>query len=492
MVFRQFFLEGLGCLSYMIGCSQMGLCAVVDPQRDVDGYLQVAQSYGLRITHIFDTHLHADHVSGNRELAARTGATIYLPAQAEAAFKHQPLHNGDEVNIGTVTLRAIHTPGHTPEHMCLAVIDHTRGPEPWFLLTGDFLFVGDIGRPDLLGEAEMRQLADQMYTSLFDRLSALDDGLEVFPGHGAGSLCGRNMNAKLSTTLGFERRFNPALQPRSRQEFIAWLTQDLPPQPANVPYIKQLNRQGPPILGELYRPKPLTAQAVRDLLRGQGPAPVILDVRSPAEFAAGYMPGALNVPVSNGQFATRAGWFIPPERPIVLIVGREAEADRATRALARVGYDRVIGYLVNGITAWRALGLPTASLALWTPERLRSEALTRQGEPLPGVTIVDVRDRSEWQQGHIPGAVHIPLAELAQRTDELNPFRPTAVICASGTRSSTAASLLTARGFKHVANVMGGMEGWEAAGYPVVIDADDQKGVSSVAPHLPSSWQTDV
>lgn len=479
MVFRQFFLEGLGCLSYLIGCSQTGVCVVVDPQRDVDGYLQVAQSYGLRITHIFETHLHADHVSGNRELAARTGAMIYLPAQARASFEHQPLNDGDEVTIGTVTLRAIHTPGHTPEHMCLAVIDRTRGPEPWFLLTGDCLFVGDVGRPDLLGEEEMRQLAGQMYQSLFSRLSELEDGLEVFPGHGAGSLCGRSLSAKLSTTLGFERRFNPALQPRSRQEFIAWLTHDLPPQPANVPYIKQINRQGPPILGELYRPKPLTAQAVRDLLRGGESRPVILDVRSPAEFAAGHLPGALNVPVSNGQFATRAGWFIPPDRPIVLIVGREAEAERAMRALARVGYDHVLGSLVNGIAAWRALGLPTAWLALWTPERLRSEALTRQGEPLPGITIVDVRDPSEWQQGHIPGAVHIPLAELGQRAAELNPFRPTAVICASGTRSSTAASLLAARGFKHVANVMGGMEGWEAAGYPVVRDEGERRDALS-------------
>lgn len=467
MFFRQFFLDGLGCISYLIGCDETGMAAVVDPQRDVDGYLQVAQAHGLRITHVVETHLHADHVSGNRELAARTGAAIYMPAYADVRFEHRPLRDGDQVEVGTVALRALHTPGHTPEHVCLAVIDRTRGPEPWFLLTGDCIFVGDVGRPDLLGQDEMRQLAAQMYDSLFGCLLRLDDGLEVFPGHGAGSLCGRSMSAKLSTTLGFERRFSEALQPRSREDFIAWLRHDLPPQPANVSYIKKLNRDGPPVLGELHRPRSLSAQAVRDLI---GEGSIVLDARSPSEFAAGYLPGAINIPLSSGQFATRSGWFIAPEQPIILVVGRDADAERAARALARIGYDQITGYLFNGVAAWRALGLPTASLALWTPERLRSEAFARGGQPVPGITVVDVRERSEWQQGHIPGAVHIPLSQLPLRAAELNPSHPTAVICGSGVRSSTAASALAARGFAHVANVIGGIEGWKAAGYPVAND----------------------
>ncbi len=481
MIFRQFFIEGLGCASYLIGCGSTGVCAIVDPQRDVEGYLHTAQAHGLHITHVIETHLHADHVSGNRELAARTGATIYMPARAGATFDHVPLDDGDELNVGSVTLRALFTPGHTPEHLCLAVIDRTRGPEPWFLLTGDFLFVGDVGRPDLLGQDETRQLAGQMYDSLFGRLLQLDDGLELYPGHGAGSLCGRNMSAKLSSTLGFERRFNEALQPRPREAFIRWITSDPPPQPANVAYIKQLNREGPPILGELRRPKPLTAQVVHDLV--QNPAPgfsqvaLVLDTRDPVEFAAGHLPGALNVPLSSDQFATRAGWLIPPGKAIVLVVGRgdgererdSREAERAARALARVGHDQVAGYLFNGVAAWRALGLPVLSIALWTPERLRNEAFEpgQSSAPRGDLTVLDVRESSEWRAGHIPGAVHIPLGQLAQRLTELNPARPIAAICTSGVRSSTAASLLAAQGFKRVTNVMGGMDGWQAAGYPV-------------------------
>jgi hydroxyacylglutathione hydrolase len=330
----------------------------------------------------------------------------------------------------------------------------------------------------------MRALARQMYDSLFGRLLRLDDGLELFPGHGAGSLCGRNMNSKLSTTLGFERRFNAALQPRSREDFIAWLTGDLPPPPANSAHIKRLNREGPPVLGELLRPKSLTAQAVRDLIGGrvsgvsdQREKAIVLDTRDPAEFAAGHVPGALNVALSSGQFATRSGWLIAPEQPIVLVVGREADAERAARALARVGYDRIAGYLYNGVAAWRALGLPMASLALWTAERLRSELGGQQKEShsvtadhWPLITVLDVREPSEWRASHIPGAVHIPLGQLPQRIAELSLARPTAVLCASGTRSSSAASLLAARGFRQVANVIGGLEGWQKAGYPVTDD----------------------
>ena len=289
MFFKQFSLDGLACQSYLIGDGDSAV--VVDPQRDVDMYLETAREHGMTIRHVIDTHLHADHVSGNTELAQRTGARLYIHPAAQAGYPHLPLAEGGEVRAGAVLLRALFTPGHTPDHISLAVTDSSRSDEPWFVLTGDWVFVGDIGRPDLLGEAAARRLAGQMFESLHAQLPALPDSAELYPGHGAGSLCGRAMSAKLSSTVGFERRFNPSLGIADKQAFIDALTTDLPAQPPNVPYIKQLNRDGPPVLGELAA-RHLGLAKVRARLK-QGA--VLVDTREPAAFGAGHARGALNI-----------------------------------------------------------------------------------------------------------------------------------------------------------------------------------------------------
>jgi len=425
----------------------------VDPQRDVDIYLDEARVKGVNITHIIETHLHADHVSGNLELAARTGAQIYMHENAHAAFPHVALTDGAEVAVGTVKLRALFTPGHTPEHITLAVTDTSRSQEPWFILTGDFLFVGDVGRPDLLGEEASRNLASQLYDSIHNRLLQLPDGLEVYPGHGAGSLCGRSMSAKLSTTVGFERQFNYALQISAKNEFISLMTTDLPSQPPNVPFIKKLNREGPPILGEL-KAQPLSAAKARRLLKDGA---VVVDTRSPTAFGAGHVKGALNVHLASSQFATRLGFLVSPESTIIFVARHEAECLNAMRAATRVGLDHHAGFL----TAAEARKLPQERLPQLKVSGL--DALLKGGE----ITVLDVREKSEYDAGHVPGARLLPLGQLSARLAEVPVGRPLAVMCASAMRSSSAGSFLQRNGFKDILNVEGGFDAWQAASLPV-------------------------
>ena len=450
MFFKQFSVDGLACQSYLIG--DAGVAVVIDPERNVDDYLTTAAAQGFHITHILETHLHADHVSGNTELAARSGAQIYIHPTAAAAFA-RPLNGGDELTIGAVKLRALFTPGHTPDHVCLTVTDTTRSTEPWFMLAGDTLFVGDVGRPDLLGAEATRQLANQMYDSLHKQLLPLPDGLEVYPGHGAGSLCGRAMSAKLSTTLGFERKFNHALQIAERNEFVQALTSHQPSQPPNVPFIKQLNRAGPPLLGARVAHK-LSASTVRNLLK-QGA--LLVDTREPEAFGAGHVKGALNVVASSNQFATRLGFLAPPHAAVVL-VARDAEACvSAMRAASRVGVDDVRGF----ITAAAAKKLSQEKLAQWNPVR----ALAAQSDA--HFMLLDVREQSEYEAGHAPAAWLIPLGQLPTRLTELPVAQPIAVMCAGGIRSSSAASFLRHKGYAQVVNVSGGFEAWQKAGLPV-------------------------
>ncbi len=451
MYFKQFSLDGLACQSYFIGDDDAAV--VVDPQRDVDIYVTEARERGFAIRHIVETHVHADHVSGNTELAARTGATIYMPAKAGATFPHASLGDGDEIRVGAVILRAIFTPGHTPEHIALVVTDTTRSNEPWFALTGDFLFVGDVGRPDLLGAAETRALATQLYDSLHSRLLDLPDGLEVYPGHGAGSLCGRAMSAKLSTTVGFERRFNYALQVDDRRQFVEMMTSDLPTQPPNVPYIKRLNCEGPPVLGQLAARR-LSAPQVRRLI---GKGAVVVDTRSSAAFGTGHVRGALNVHLSSRQFATRLGFLVSPESAMIFIARAGAEALGAMRAATRVGLDHHAGYITPG----EAAKLPQVRLAQLTVNQLYG-AMQKHA-----AAVLDVREKSEYDLGHVPGAQLIPLGQLPARLAELPTGSPLALICASGQRSSSAASHLLRHDVPQVLNVIGGFETWTAAGLPV-------------------------
>ncbi len=461
MYIEQYFIEGLGCASYLVGCESQGVAAVIDPDREVGKYLATAERRGLRITHIIETHLHADHVSGNTDLAARTGARILLHAAAAAQFPHQALEHGDVIELGKVRLEVRHTPGHTPDSVSLLVTDLARAAEPWAALTGDTLFVGDVGRPDLVGADAAQALAADLHASLFDGLLPLEDGLLIYPGHGAGSLCGRAIGSVRSSTLGFERKHNPALEPRSRAEFIQFATSDLPEQPGNHQRIKAINRQGPRPLGEV-QPRPL---ALTDALPYFQRGAAMLDLRPKDEFVRRHVPGAVHLEADD-QLSNRIGFVLPPDVPLVLVLAGAADYPRVVYALARVGYEIVAGYLADSLDAWEAMGLPVTSgdVRDLEPAEL-SQLLTSPNGDRP--LVLDVREPWEFRQGHVPGSLLIPLGELMSRVGELNPEQPVAVICASGSRSQSAAALLAQKGFKAVYNVRSGMGGWRARGLRV-------------------------
>ena len=461
MYIEQFFVEGLGCASYLVGCEAHGVAAVVDPDRDVQKYIDAARSRGAAITHIIETHLHADHVSGNTDLAQRTGGEIYIHEAAQAQFPHQPLKTGQELWLGNVRLDVLHTPGHTPESITLLVSDTTRGQEPWLALTGDTLFVGDVGRPDLVGAGAARQLAEEMHASLFDQILKLDDSLLVYPGHGAGSLCGKSIGSMRSTTLGYERKFNPALAPRDKTEFIEFATSDLPEQPGNHLRIKEMNRRGPAPLGEI-QPRPLSIRAaIPHFQRGAG----MLDARPKEQYVERHVPGAVHLQADD-QLSNRVGFVLPPELPLVLLVQDEAAYRQVVYSLARIGYENVIGYLAEDLAAWEALGLPVTSGDI---EDIYPEELQALLEPTNGdrPVVLDVREPWEFRQGHVPGAVLIPLGQLAHKVEELDPDRPVAVICATGNRSQSAAALLGQKNFKKIYNVATGTSGWARQGLPL-------------------------
>ena len=453
MYFKQFYLGCLAQASYMIGAE--GEAAVVDPRRDVETYLEEARAQGLTIRHVIETHLHADFVSGHRELAERTGARIYFGAKADAAFPHVAVREGDEVRMGPVNLRFLETPGHTPESVSILVFDRAVSEEPQAVLTGDTLFIGDVGRPDLLGaRMSAGELAGMLYDSLHGKLLALPDSVAVWPGHGAGSLCGRNISSETSSTIGQQRRFNYALQPINKEEFVRMMTTDLPEAPAYFGRDVEANRGGAAALGELPAPARLSPAEVEERRRSGA---VILDTRPSAEFGAAHVPGALHVGLS-GQFASWAGIVLPAGRLVVLVAEDAERVAEARTRLARVGIESVAGFLDGGIVAWDAAGLPLAK----TEQVSVDELAARIADRAEGQTV-DVRRPGEWAAGHIAGAVHIPLAELGLRAGEIDSSRPVHVICAGGFRSSIATSLLEQQGFTHIVNVVGGMTAWIAA-----------------------------
>lgn len=463
MYAQQFFVEGLGCSSYLVGCEAHGVAAVIDPDREVNKYIEAARGRGLQITHVIETHLHADHVSGNTDLAERTGADIYLHELAQAEFSHRPLKDGDTLMLGNVRLNVRHTPGHTPESISLLVTDTTRAQEPWMVMTGDTLFVGDIGRPDLVGADKARDLAKSMYKSLFNGLLTLDDHLLIYPGHGAGSLCGKSIGSMRSTTLGYERKFNPALSERSQEEFIEFATSNLPEQPGNHQRIKTMNRQGPKALGEV-KARPLSIEkAIEYFQRGAA----MLDTRAKEDYVAKHVPGAVHIPADNNQISNRISFVLPPNLPIVLVVDDEQVYEQVVYSLARVGYEQsVMGYLKQGLQAWEEYGLPLTSGDILdiTPQDLNDLLINGNGNR---PVVLDVREPWEYRQGHVPGAVLIPLGELVQRVEELDPGKPIAVICATGSRSQSAAALLGQKNFKTIYNVLNGTSGWARQGMPL-------------------------
>ena len=457
MYFEQFYLGCLAHASYLLASE--GEAVVVDPQRDVELYLKAAADQGVTIRHIFETHLHADFVSGHKELAARTGARIYMGAQANAAFPHVPVSDGFELKFGKASIRVLETPGHTPESICLVVTDAEKSADPWAVLTGDTLFIGDVGRPDLSPKHTPAQLAGLLYDSLHRKLMTLPDKVLVYPAHGAGSLCGKNMRAERSSTIGTERLTNYALQIKSREEFIQTLTSNLPARPEYFAKDAEINRTGAAALSDLA---PLRAVAPKELQRMLNDGEIALDVRSGDEFAAGHVPGSVNIALS-GQFASWAGTVLGLASHPVLIADTEQQTEEARLRLARVGIEALNGYLQGGVAGWNAAGLPIATTLQISPQEL--QAKLQSGE----VQVLDVRREPEWDAGHIESATWWPLDNFKVSPPEIDHEAPLAVHCKGGYRSMIASSLLERAGFKNVLNVAGGFDAWQAANLPVVM-----------------------
>jgi hydroxyacylglutathione hydrolase len=456
MYFEQFYLGCLAHASYML--ASQGAAVVVDPQRDVDIYLKTAEEHGLQIRHIFETHLHADFVSGHKELAARTGAKIYIGARAGASFPHVDVQDGFELRVGKALIKALETPGHTLESICLLITDEEKSSKPWAILTGDTLFLGDVGRPDLSKTHTPGQLAGMLYDSLHHKLLALGDEVLVYPAHGAGSLCGRNMRAERSSTIGTERLTNYALQIKSRDEFIRQLTANLPARPEYFLQDAEINRQGAPTLANLPELPPISAVELKSMLDN---GIVTLDVRPGDQFAQGHVPGSINIALS-GQFASWAGTVLGlSARPVLIAESREHVSEARLR-LARVGIEDAMGYLKGGgVEGWKEAGLGLAELPQITVQALQHRL---QGH---AVQVLDVRREPEWHAGHIEGATWWPLDNFKISPPEIDRDRPVAVHCKSGYRSMIACSLLQRAGYQNVTNVIGGFDAWQQANLPV-------------------------
>ncbi len=460
MYFKQFYLGCLAHASYLIGSE--GEAAVVDPQRDVDQYIAEAEANGLKIKYVIETHLHADFVSGHRELSDRTGAEIVFSEKAGATFPHHPVRDGDEIKVGKVDLAILETPGHTPESISVLVTDGDLSDQPLKILTGDTLFIGDVGRPDLAGGKGYTPqiMAGMMYDTIHEKLLKLPDEVEVYPAHGAGSMCGRNMSKETSSTIGEQKKLNYALKPMTRDEFVRMMTADLPEAPGYFAQDAEINRQGAAALEALPRPARLTPEEVSELIAKGG---VVLDVRSAAEFGARHVPRSFNIGL-EGQFAIWSGCLIPMKSTIVIVAESDEKVDEAVMRLARVGLESVEGFLGGGVDAWRAAGFELATVRQVSVDELKD--LIHQNHDLQ---VLDVRRPPEYTSGHVPRAVHAPLSSLEQTALQLplDPDKPTAVICAGGYRSSAATSILEQRGFTNLINVTGGTDAWINAGCEV-------------------------
>lgn len=450
----------LGCLahaSYLV--SSEGVAAVIDPQRDVDIYIEAAAKEGLKIEHVIETHLHADFVSGHHELAQRTGATIYLGEGSGAGFAHAAVKDGDVVEFGRCRLEFLQTPGHTIESVCVVLTDLDAADRPQAVFTGDTLFVGDVGRPDLSPNHTPQQLAALLHQSLTEKLLKLPDDVEVLPAHGAGSLCGRQMGPERSSTIGRERRFNYALQVGSRDEFISLLTDSLPAKPEYFQRDVELNRRGAAPIRDL---PPLTALSAAEVLRLQSKGAVVLDTRPVMQFAAAHVPGSLHIALT-GQYASWAARVLGLDSRVI-IAGEDIEQVRESQLrLARVGIEDVAGYLEDGVLGWIRGGLALD----YIPQITAQELVELQESDGGTIALLDVREPAETSAGVLSNAVTIPLGDLAARVDELDRGKLLVIYCKGGYRSSIATSILRRAGFSDIANLSGGFDGWRAAGMAV-------------------------
>ena len=454
MYFEQFYLACLSHASYMLGSD--GIAAVVDPQRDVGIYLEEAAKHGLAIRYVIETHLHADFVSGHQELARRTGAAIYLGSKSGAKFPHVDVKDNDVLQFGHCRLTFLETPGHTIESISIVVTNLETSEQPMAVLTGDTLFIGDVGRPDLSGDFTPQQLAGMLYDSLHSKLLKLSDDVQVYPAHGAGSLCGRQMSSERSSTIGKQRASNYALRPATREEFVRLLTAELPERPGYFAQEVEINRAGAAPLGEL---PPLPALSPAEFAAMQQSGATVLDTRPAIEFGPAHIPGSVHVALT-GQFASWAAIVLGLDKEVIIVAEDDEKAAESRLRLARVGIENVRAYLDGGIVAWILAGLPVAQAPQISVEDLHD--IARE------VQIVDVRRPAEFQAGHIDGAISIPLDKLRSQLATLDKSKPVAVHCKSGYRSSIASSLLARAGFEPVMNVTGGFDAWLACKLPFV------------------------
>jgi hydroxyacylglutathione hydrolase len=484
MFFQRFYDSKLAQASYLIGCQRTGEALVVDPNRNVEQYVAAAEDEDLRITHVTETHIHADFVSGSRELAARTGAQLLLSGEGGEGWQYgfaaeagaRSLFDGAHFMVGNIRIDVLHTPGHTPEHLSFVVTDTPAASGPWGILTGDFVFVGDVGRPDLLERAAgfagtMEDGARTLFRSL-ERFRALPDHLQVWPGHGAGSACGKALGAVPSTTVGYEKLGNWGVVTTDEDEFVRMVLEGQPEPPRYFAHMKRINKEGPRVLGGLPRPPRLQGAKLAEVLR-QGET--VVDARRAAEFAGGHVPGTLNIPL-NGSFTTWAGSLLPYDRDIYLLVhdSHTDEAETAVRDLTMIGLDRVAGIFgTHALEAWTSGGHELETIDQITATD--AAAMLDRGD----ATIIDVRGRAEWQAGHMPGVPNIPLGDLADHLDALPADRPVILHCQSGGRSSIGASLLHTRGRRDIMNMTGGIRAWEQSGQAV--EADEEQPTAAPA-----------
>jgi hydroxyacylglutathione hydrolase len=457
----QYRIEGLGHLSTLVADEAAGVAAVVDPRRDVDVYLDAARADGLRITHVVETHLHNDYVSGGRELAALTGATHVIGSGAALGYEHRPVRDGETFDVGAIRFRALDTPGHTPEHVSYAVADSTRADEPFLLLTGGSMLVGAVGRTDLLGAGLAREYAAAMYHSLHDVLLPHEDSVMVYPTHGAGSLCSTGISATSWSTIGFERRHDPLLGPMDVEAFARALLAGQPTVPRYFARMRPINQAGPRLLGGVVPEIPSLGGAALDAALAGGT--LVVDARQPDGYATAHVPHSVSLPAGS-SFGTWLGWVVDPDRPVVLLVDDVADLDDLARQALRIGFETIVGHVAGGFDAWRRAGRPVEAGVALDVDALAA-LLSAGGADAP--FVIDVRQAAEYESGHLPGSLHIGAGELPGMLDRLPADRQIATICASGYRSSVAASLLRASGFERVASVPAGVPGWEAHGYPV-------------------------
>ncbi len=459
LIFERIQTEGIAELSYLLGDDSEGVAAVFDPTPDVEKYIALAREKKVSITHIFETHIHADLMSGSRELCAQVdSARIYVSHEGDAryGFDNEALKDGDQFTFGKTVITVKHTPGHTPEHVSFSLAEKDHEETPWGVITGDSLFVNSAGRPDLLGSSETEELTKKLFQTLRGYFLTLPDGVSIYPAHGHGSPCGADIGDRLESTVGYERKYNPYLQIADFEKFKEHALGSAPPVPTYYPLMKKVNAKGPDVIGSLPRVPGLPARAFREAVEQK--AGVLVDTRLMLAFGGGHIKGALNIGATP-MLSIWAGWLLDPKKPILLVLDSDDKVEEVVKLFIRTGYTRFAGYLVGGMTAWDNAGFPLEDVGQMTVPEVQAANSRLQ--------IVDVRAPAEWKSGHVPGAVHMFLPDLREKAAKLDKGTPVAVYCDSGYRASIGTSILKQEGFECVCNVPGSWQAWKKAKLPI-------------------------